>query len=156
MRLWQLGKGRRLNDRCQRERLSMVIVKLTTYQRNKNMNDEASHRYQRGYPAAQAIKADTAFCFNLRAVKDTATDHYWFVARDVCESLGTNAKDIPAILKTKDYCSLLSLRVKPTIEGINNLGDLRKDTRMISEPGLYRLICRSRKPDGCQIRGMAV
>lgn len=111
------------------------------------MNYEATHKAQRGLPAVSAVNAYEAFGFNLRSVRDTATGRYWFVAKDVCERLGTNAKDIPAILKPKDYCSLLSLRATPTIDGINNLANLRKDTRMISEPGLYRLACRSRKPE---------
>lgn len=89
----------------------------------------------------------------LRFVEDRATGALWFVARDVCERLGTDAKDIPAILDWRDeYRPLASLRGVATIEDINKLGGLRKDTRMLSEPGLYRLVFRSRKPEAVRFQ----
>lgn len=64
----------------------------------------------------------------------------WFVARDVCAALDTDQKDIPMILDQDEHCTIY------TIEGRNNFTGLRKDTRLVSEPGLYSLILRSRKP----------
>lgn len=65
----------------------------------------------------------------------------WFVAGDVCSLLGTDPKDVPAILEADEHCVLY------TIEGRNNSSGLRKDTRMISESGMYGLVLRSRKPE---------
>lgn len=64
----------------------------------------------------------------------------WFVARDVCAALDTDQKDVPMILDQDEHCTVY------TIEGRNNSSGLRKDTRLVSEPGLYSLILRSRKP----------
>lgn len=83
----------------------------------------------------------------LRFVRDNATGQLWFVARDVCDKLGTDAKDIPAILDWDEYRPLASLRGMDSIDGINKLAGLRKDTRMISEPGFYGLVLCSRKPE---------
>lgn len=44
------------------------------------------------------------------------------------------------ILDRDEHCTVY------TIEGRNNSSGLRKDTRLVSEPGLYSLILRSRKP----------
>lgn len=44
------------------------------------------------------------------------------------------------ILDQDEHCTIY------TIEGRNNFTGLRKDTRLVSEPGLYSLILRSRKP----------
>ncbi len=82
------------------------------------------------------------FDFNglvLRAfVKNTEP---WFIAKDLCEVLGTNPKDIPSLLDKEDY--------KPSIaiEGYNKIKGLRKDTRLVSEPGMYSLILKSPKPE---------
>ena len=92
------------------------------------------------YSPAQIIQG-------MRYAEDTATGQLWFVARDVCAQLGTEAEDIPKILDRDEYCSLLSLKGIPSLRGISNLAGLRKDTRMLSEPGLYSLIFRSRKPE---------
>ena len=97
-------------------------------------------RFDSPYKPAQIIQG-------LRHVEDTATGELWFVARDVCARLGTEAEDIPKILDQDEYRSLMSLKGIPTIRGMNNLTGLRKDTRMLSEPGLYALIFRSRKPE---------
>lgn len=106
--------------------------------------------------AATAVPCDCAFQpirEGLRFVEDQATGKLWFVARDVCERLGTNPKDIPAILDWRDeYRPLASLRGIATIEDVNKLDGLRKDTRMLSEPGLYRLVFRSRKPEAVRFQ----
>lgn len=59
----------------------------------------------------------------------------WFVAKDICDVLGTKTKDIPSILKNK---------------GIDNIdiltnGGSQKMT-ILSEQSLYKLIFKSRKP----------
>lgn len=66
----------------------------------------------------------------------------WFVAKDVCECLGTDTRDLPSIL---DHDELVP--IADTIHTLNDFGGLRKDSRMVSEPGLYSLILRSRKPE---------
>ena len=66
----------------------------------------------------------------------------WFVAWDVCDILGTNPKDIPAILDRDEYIPLIA--VKSLIETPNVFKGLRKDSLFISEAGLYSLILRSR------------
>lgn len=66
----------------------------------------------------------------------------WFVARDVCDILGTEAEDISRILDADEYAPLMD-----TIRTLNDSGGLRKDSRIVSEAGLYSLILRSRKPE---------
>lgn len=88
----------------------------------------------------------------LRFVEDRVTGQLWFVARDVCDKLGTDAKDIPAILDWDEYRPLASLKGVDSIEGLNKLNGLRKDARMLSEPGLYGLIFCSRKPEAKAFR----
>lgn len=66
----------------------------------------------------------------------------WFVARDVCAVLGTETRDLPDILEHDEQ--------RPIVDIIHTLNDstgLRRDSRIISEPGLYSLILRSRKPE---------
>ena len=74
----------------------------------------------------------------------------WFVAWDVCDILGTNPKDIPAILDRGEYIPLIA--VKSLIETPNVFKGLRKDSLFISEPGMYSLILRSRKPEAREFR----
>lgn len=62
-------------------------------------------------------------------------DEPWFVATDVCNFLGTQTKDVPSILTKNDFHL-------DTIEG--NRG--ARNYIVISEPGLYKLVFRSRKP----------
>lgn len=66
----------------------------------------------------------------------------WFVAKDVCENLGTETRDIPDILEADEQCPLMDI-----IHTLKDSSGLRKDSRVISEPGLYSLILRSRKPE---------
>ena len=66
----------------------------------------------------------------------------WFVARDVCAVLGTETRDLPDILEHDEQ--------RPIVDIIHTLNDstgLRGDSRIISEPGVYSLILRSRKPE---------
>ena len=66
----------------------------------------------------------------------------WCVARDVCAVLGTETRDLPDILEHDEQ--------RPIVDIIHTLNDstgLRRDSRIISEPGLYSLILRSRKPE---------
>lgn len=97
-----------------------------------------------GLEPAYAASAPTLFTFpetgqRVRVVEGP-DEEPWFVARDVCAALATDQKDIPMILDQDEHCTVY------TIEGRNNSTGLRKDTRLVSEPGLYSLILRSRKP----------
>jgi anti-repressor protein len=65
----------------------------------------------------------------------------WFVAADVCSILGTETRDIPSILDADEQRPLAD-----TIHTLNDNRGLRRDSRIISEPGLFSLILRSRKP----------
>lgn len=69
----------------------------------------------------------------------------WFVARDVCAVLGTETRDLPDILEHDEQ--------RPIVDIIHTLNDstgLRRDSRIISEPGLYSLVLRSRNPPARQ------
>lgn len=66
----------------------------------------------------------------------------WFVAKDVCEILGTEAEDVSKILDWDEQKPIMD-----TIRNLNNSEGLQKNSRIISEPGLYSLILRSRKPE---------
>lgn len=68
----------------------------------------------------------------------------WFVGRDVCTILGTDPKDIPAILDKDERIPLIALL--DIMHSISDYKGLRKDTLLVSEAGLYSLILRSRKP----------
>lgn len=69
----------------------------------------------------------------VRAV--TKGEDIWFVAKDICDILGTKTKDIPSILKGKGVDSI----------DIPTNGGKQKMT-IISEQSLYKLIFKSRKP----------
>lgn len=69
----------------------------------------------------------------------TVTDEHgepWFVAKDVCDVLGTKTKDLPAILDEDER----------GVDTIDTLGGQQK-MAIINESGLYSLILRSRKPE---------
>lgn len=66
----------------------------------------------------------------------------WFVAKDVCEILGTEAEDVSKILDWDEQKPIMD-----TIRNLNNSEGLQKNSRIISEPGLCSLILHSRKPD---------
>ena len=65
-------------------------------------------------------------------------DNPWFVAKDVCDRLGLKARDSVRYLKDpyKSFVSRQSLGLKPG-----------KAMCLMSEPGLYKLIFNSRKPE---------
>lgn len=77
----------------------------------------------------------------------TRDNEPWFVARDVCKILGTEAEDISKILDADEFSPLMD-----TIRTLNDSDGLRKDSRIISEPGLYSLVLRSRKPEAKEFK----
>lgn len=70
----------------------------------------------------------------IRVVKDEQGEP-WFVAKDVCTVLGTKTSDLAAILDADE-------------KGTDTIGTPGGPQKMstINEPGLYKLILRSRKP----------
>lgn len=66
----------------------------------------------------------------------------WFVGRDACAILGTDPKDIPAILYRDERMPLSA--ILDIIDSVSDYNGLRKGTLLISEAGLYSLILRSR------------
>lgn len=76
------------------------------------------------------------FDFNHQQVR-VLTDEQgepWFVAKDVCDILGTHTKDLGTILDQDEK----------GIDSIDTLGG-RQQMTTVSEAGLYKLIMRSRK-----------
>ncbi|GAA5155305.1 hypothetical protein GCM10023214_10910 [Amycolatopsis dongchuanensis] len=64
----------------------------------------------------------------------------WFVAKDVCEILGTRTDDIPKVLDADEYAKA---QVEPNTDTIG--GPPRRPNTIISEPGLWpapRTTCR--------------
>lgn len=76
------------------------------------------------------------FDFNHQQVRVLADEQGepWFVAKDVCDILGTHTKDLGTILDQDEK----------GIDSIDTLGG-RQQMAIISEAGLYKLIMRSRK-----------
>lgn len=81
------------------------------------------------------------FIFSADQVRTAVDEHgdVWFCAKDVCEALDIAWKGVGGTLKTlpehwKGVCS------QQTPGGV-------QETTFISEPGLYRLIFRSNKPN---------
>lgn len=73
----------------------------------------------------------------LRTLTDEAGEP-WFVAKDVCDILGTDTRDLHKILKSDEITNVDSIHIA------QNGG---KAPLIISEPGLYRLVMKSRKPE---------
>lgn len=73
----------------------------------------------------------------LRTLTDKAEEP-WFVAKDVCDILGTDTRDLHKILESDEITNVDSIHIA------QNGG---KAPLIISEPGLYRLVIRSRKPE---------
>lgn len=73
----------------------------------------------------------------LRTLTDEAGEP-WFVAKDVCDILGTDTRDLHKILESDEITNVDSIRIA------QNGG---KAPLIISEPGLYRLVMKSRKPE---------
>lgn len=63
----------------------------------------------------------------------------WFVAKDVCDALDIRTDSLRAILDGDEICT-----INPNSIGVPSGG---RDMLVISEPGLYSLILRSRKPE---------
>ena len=68
----------------------------------------------------------------------------WFVAKDIC--------DILDIANSRDAISNLSDKMKLTLQGKESLVALTDDPNitqlsLISEPGMYKLVFKSRKPE---------
>lgn len=73
----------------------------------------------------------------LRTLTDKAEES-WFVAKDVCDILGTDTRDLHKILESDEITNVDSIHIA------QNGG---KAPLIISEPGLYRLVMKSRKPE---------
>ena len=73
----------------------------------------------------------------LRTLTDEAGES-WFVAKDVCDILGTDTRDLHKILESDEITNVDSIHIA------QNGG---KAPLIISEPGLYRLVMKSRKPE---------
>lgn len=82
------------------------------------------------------------FKFNGQRVRVVLkNDEPWFVAKDVCDVLGTRAKDIRQILNAKHIDTIMADTI-----GLNGRGH-GGGMLIISEAGLYNLILKSRKPE---------
>ena len=64
-------------------------------------------------------------------------DAPWFIAKDICDVLGTDTKDLRAILDADEIANL------DTIEVHHTAG---RAPLIVSESGFYKLVMRSRKP----------
>ena len=64
-------------------------------------------------------------------------DEPWFIAKDICDVLGTDTKDLRAILDADEIANL------DTIEVHHTAG---RAPLIVSESGFYKLVLRSRKP----------
>lgn len=73
----------------------------------------------------------------LRTLTDEAGEP-WFVAKDVCDILGTDTRDLHKILESDEITNVDSIHIA------QNGG---KAPLIISEPGLYCLVMKSRKPE---------
>lgn len=74
---------------------------------------------------------DTA---EVRVIQDENGEP-WFVAKDVCDILGTSTRDIRKVLDEDEVDTI----------HIGNHGG--RESLILSEPGIYSMILRSRKPD---------
>lgn len=73
---------------------------------------------------------------NVRVITDEQGEP-WFIAKDICDVLGTDTKDLRAILDADEIANL------DTIEVHHTAG---RAPLIVSESGFYRLVLRSRKP----------
>ncbi len=73
---------------------------------------------------------------DVRALTDEHGDP-WFIAKDICDVLGTDTKDLRAILDADEIANL------DTIEVHHTAG---RAPLIVSEAGFYKLVLRSRKP----------
>lgn len=82
----------------------------------------------------------------VRTVEET-NGEIWFVANDVCAIL--------EIANTSDAINNLESDEKATVgntDCFNKIKELRHDTRLINESGLYALVFKSRKPNARKFR----
>lgn len=87
----------------------------------------------------QGDQMEQVFNFGEARVRTLVIDvEPWFVAKDVCEVLG--------IVNHKDAVSRLSNTMKSGV-AITDPHGRQQYTNIISEPGLYKLIFQSRKPE---------
>lgn len=78
----------------------------------------------------------------LRAI--TKDNEPWFVAKDVCDSLGFDTKR----KGTGAFLSHIDMSEKTTLDSIGgSCGGMHPQTTLINESGLYSLILKSRKPE---------
>ena len=64
----------------------------------------------------------------------------WFIAKDVCDALGTQTRDLRGILDSDEVSSC-------NVDSIHIAQSGGKNPLLISEAGLYSLVLRSRKPE---------
>ena len=87
----------------------------------------------------------TLFDYKNTKVRTVIIDgEIWFVAKDVC--------DILEIANSRDAVSSLSDKMKMTLIGKESLVALTDDPNvtqisLISEPGMYKIVFKSRKPE---------
>jgi anti-repressor protein len=75
--------------------------------------------------------------WNIRALRDEQGDP-WFVAKDVCDALGIRSDTVRLILDPDDISN-----INPNSIGVAG----GRSPLIISEPGLYGLVMKSRKPE---------
>jgi len=87
----------------------------------------------------------TLFNYNQVKIRTVIINgEIWFVAKDIC--------DVLEISNSRDSLSSLSERMKLTLIGKESLVGITDDPfttqiALISEPGMYKLVFRSRKPE---------
>ena len=87
---------------------------------------------------ATSMPAVTPFCFKDCLIRTVTIDNDpWFVAKDVCAAIGL------------DNPTKALLKVPEKHKGLNRIQGKRGeyDVNIVSEPGLYRLVLRSDKPE---------
>ena len=81
---------------------------------------------------------------NLRVITDEKTGEPWFVAKDVCDALDIRTDTVRGILDADEVTA-----TNPNSIGVHSGG---RAPLIVSEPGLYSLILRSRKPEARQFK----
>ena len=72
----------------------------------------------------------------------------WFVAKDVCDILGTDTRDVRKILDPDEVSTVDSIHIGDfsTFSGLD-MSNGGRAPLIINEPGLYGLVLKSRKPE---------
>ena len=73
----------------------------------------------------------------------------WFIAKDVCEILGTRTDTVRQIVGNKRVTT-----VNPNLIGVGNHGG--RDILIVNEAGLYSLVMQSRKPNAVKFQDWVV